>query len=243
MPGDSSTVPAGDRASLAFTQQRAAVWAAAGAAIGLTTEDTAALTQTNTDAQTALDDRVAKAAEAKSSTISWHAAAATNRDLARDLVRKIRTFALQQSDPDAVYAAAQIPAPKTPGGLPEPAVPTDLSVTLDSQGRAVLKFESTRYGGTVWTVERRTVSTQGSISAWALAGTAIEREFADAQTPSGVASVQYRVRAERPSGVSAFSTPVALLFGAGGGNHAQSAAGGEVAGSIEPQGAIESQAG
>ena len=237
MAESSSTVPAGDRASLEFTQQRAAVWAAAGTAIGLTTEDTAALTQPNTAAQDALDDRTAKAAEAKSSTISWHAAAATNRDLARDLVRKIRTFALQQTDPDAIYAAAQIPAPKTPGGLPEPAVPTDLSVTLDSQGRAVLKFESTRFGGTVWTIERRTVSTQGSISAWTLAGTSIEREFADEQTPSGVASVQYRVRAERPSGTSAFSTPVTLLFGAGGGNN------NEVIASITPQGPIESQAG
>lgn len=236
MNESTATVPGGDRASLQFTEQRKGVWAAAGAAIGLAVEDTAALAQSSDDAQAALDDRVAKAALAKSSTISWKASAATNRDLARDLVRKIRTFALQQEDPDAVYAAAQIPAPKTPGELPEPAVPTDLDLTLDSQGRAVLKFESTRYGGTVWTVERRTVSTQGSVSAWTLAGTSIERTFIDGQTPSGVASVQYRVRAERPSGVSAFSTPVSLPFGAGGNQQA-------VAGAIAPAPQIESQAG
>ena len=169
MPSDSSTVPGGDRASLAFTEQRKAVWAAAGAAIGLAPEDTAALTQSSDEAQSALDDRTAQAALAKSSTITWRTAAKANRDLARDLVRKIRTYALQQEDPDAVYAAAQIPAPKTPGELPAPAVPTDLNVTLDSQGRAVLKFESTRYGSTTWTIERRTVTTQGTLSQWTLA--------------------------------------------------------------------------
>jgi len=236
MPSDSSTVPGGDRASLAFTEQRKAVWAAAGAAIGLAPEDTAALTQSSDEAQSALDDRTAQAALAKSSTITWRTAAKANRDLARDLVRKIRTYALQQEDPDAVYAAAQIPAPKTPGELPAPAVPTDLNVTLDSQGRAVLKFESTRYGSTTWTIERRTVTTQGTLSQWTLAGFSNERTFVDESTPSGVAGVHYRVRAERPSGVSAYSTPVALPFGSGGN-------GNETAGAIAPQPPIETKAG
>ncbi len=229
-----STVPSGDRASLAFTEQRKAVWAAAGAAIGLTLADTDALTQSSDDAQSALDDRVAQAALAKSSTISWKAAAKENRDNARECVRKIRNFALQQEDPDAVYALAQIPAPKTPGDLPEPAVPTDLNITLNTQGRAVLTFESTRYGGTVWTVERRTASTQGALGPWTLAGTTLERSFTDVATPSGVAAVHYRVRAERPSGVSEYSSPIVLPFGAGGNNQAAQSGEQAVAGAISP---------
>ena len=236
MPSDSSTVPGGDRASLAFTEQRKAVWAAAGAAIGLAPEDTAALTQSSDDAQAALDTRIARAAEAKSSTISWKTAAKANRARARDLVRKIRTFALQQANPNEVYALAQIPEPKTPGDLPAPEVPTDLNITLNTQGRAVLTFEGSRYGGTVWTVERRTASTQGQLSPWVLAGTTLERTFVDMNTPSGVAGVHYRVRAERPSGVSDFSTPISLPFGAGGNNQA-------VAGAIAPAPAVDSQAG
>lgn len=236
MPADTSTVPGGDRASLAFTEQRKAVWAAAGAAIGLAPEDTALLTQTSDDAQSALDIRTAKAAEAKSSTITWKTAAKENRDLARDLVRKIRTFALQQANPSEIYALAQIPEPKTPGDLPAPEVPTDLKITLNTQGRAVLTFEGTRYGGTVWTVERRTASTQGQLGPWVLAGTTLERSFTDMHTPSGVASVHYRVRAERPSGVSDFSSPIALPFGAGGNNQA-------VAGAIAPAPEVDTQAG
>ena len=235
MSESSATVPSGDRASLAFTEQRKAVWAAAGAAIGLSLADTDALTQASDDAQSALDVRTAKAAEAKSSTITWKTAAKANRDLARDLVRKIRTFALQQENPSEVYALAQIPEPKTPGELPAPAVPTDLNITLNTQGRAVLTFDSTRYGGTVWTVERRTASTQGQLSPWVLAGTTLERTFTDANTPSGVASVQYRVRAERPSGVSDFSSPISLPFGAGGNQQA-------VAGAIAPAPPVETQA-
>ncbi len=234
MAGDSATVPSGDRASLQFTEQRKAVWTAAGAAIGLTVEDTVALAQSSVDAQAALDDRIAQAALAKSSTITWRTKAGANRDLARDLVRKIRTFALEQEDPAAVYALAQIPEPKTPGDLPEPAVPTDLNVRLNTQGRAVLSFESTRYGGTVWTVERRTASTQGTLTPWTLAGTTLERTFTDLSTPGGVGAVHYRVRAERPSGVSDFSSPIVLPFGAQGN---QAAAQGEqqaVAGSISP---------
>ena len=250
MPSDTSTVPSGDRASLEFTQQRKAVWAAAGAAIGLSLADTDALTESSDGAQAALATRIAKAAEAKSSTVTWHTAADNNRELARDLVRKIRNFALEQEDPTAVYALAQIPEPKTPGELPKPAVPTDLKVTMNTQGRAVLTFDSTRYGGTVWTVERRTASTSGQLSPWALAGTTLERSFTDTHTPSGVASVHYRVRAERPSGVSNFSSPIVLPFGAGGnqsaaagGQQAASGSGQGTAGSISPAPEVDTQAG
>jgi hypothetical protein len=243
MAGDSATVPGGDRASLQFTQQRKDVWAAAGAAIGLTLAETDALTASNDEAQAALDNRIAQAALAKSSTITWKASAKTNRDRARDMVRKIRTFALEQEDPAAVYALAQIPEPKTPGDLPEPAVPTDLSVSLNTQGRAVLTFESTRYGGTVWTVERRTASTQGTLTPWVLAGTTLERSFTDTATPGGVAAVHYRVRAERPSGASNFSTPIVLPFGAQGNQASAQSEAQDTAGAISPAPPVDTQAG
>jgi hypothetical protein len=236
MAESSGTVPSGDRASLQFTEERKQLWTDNAATIGLSAEDTTALTNSSDAAQSALDLRTAAVNTAKARTITWHDAAATNRTLARELVRKIRFFASQQANPDEVYAAAQIPAPKTPGELPAPEVPTDLRVSLDTEGRAVLRFESTRYGGTVWTVQRRTVTTQGTITPWTTAATVIEREFIDPGTPSGVAGVHYRVRAERPSGTSAYSTPVALPFGAGGNQQA-------TAGAIAPEEASGKQAG
>ncbi len=168
--------------------------------------------------------------------MTWHNAAETNRSLAQDLVRKIRGFAVQQADPDAVYAAAQIDPPKTPGDLPAPEVPTDLKISLDTEGRAVLTFDSTRFGGTTWRIQRRTVSTHGAISPWASVDWVYERKFTDQSTPSGVAGVHYRVRAERPSGTSAYSTPVALPFGAGGNQQA-------TAGAIAPEDLSGKQAG
>lgn len=236
MPGQTTTVPAGDRASLLFTEDHLAAWSADPASIGLSVEDITAITGTSDSARSGLDDRTAAVAAAKASTITWHAAAETNRDLARELVRKIRFFATQQADPDAVYAAAQIPAPKTPGELPVPAVPTDLNITLDTQGRAVLRFESSRFGGTVWGVQRRTTTVQGQTGAWADLTTVLEREFVDGSTPQGMAAVAYRVRAERPSGTSAYSAPATLTIGAGGNQQA-------VVGAIAPVQASGKQAG
>src|SRR5690606_19660083 len=111
---------------------------------------------------------------------------------------------------------------------------TDLNVRLNTQGRADLMFEGTRYGGTVWTVERRTASTQGGLGPWTLAGTTLERSFTDLSTPSGVAAVHYRVRAERPSGVSEYSSPIVLAMGSGGNQQAAESGEQAVAGAISP---------
>lgn len=239
----SSTVPGGDRESLEFTQQRVAAWTAAGANIGLAPEDIAAVTQTNGDATTALSTRLQKANEAKASTVTWHAAAATNRTTARELVRKIRFFATQQADPDAVYALAQIPPPKDREALPKPPVPTNLRVTLDTQGRAVLKFDGSRYGSTIFAVQRQTVPLAGQPGAWADVKTIQEREFTDTTTPAGVAGVNYRVRAERPVGVSAYSSPVGLPLGAGGNQQFVATSDQAVAGAIAPSEPSGQQAG
>ncbi|MFI4916538.1 MAG: hypothetical protein ACIAS6_08550 [Phycisphaerales bacterium JB060] len=224
MNGSKSTVPGGDRASLQFTEDRKQLWTDNAALIGLSPEDAAALSASSAAAQSALDLRVAAVNTAKARTVTWHNAAEENRSLAQDLVRKIRGHAVQQADPDAVYAAAQIDPPKTPGELPAPEVPTNLKISLDTEGRAVLTFDSTRYGGTTWRIQRRIVTSQGAITPWASVDWVLERKFVDQATPSGVAGVHYRVRAERPSGISAFSTPVALPFGAGGNQQATAGA-------------------
>jgi len=222
MSQSSSTVPSGDRASLEFTQERLQSWTDNQTLLGLSSEDIAAVTATSAAADTAREDRTLKAQQAKSSTIVWHEKAGQNRDVAREIVRKIRFTASQSPNPAAIYAAGMIPPPKDREDLPVPAVPTDLKISLDTQGRAVVRFESTRFGGTVFAIQRQIQPVGAQPGPWLDLATVLEREFTDQSTPQGVAAVRYRVRAERPVGASAYSTPASLLLGAQG-NQAQTA--------------------
>lgn len=222
MPEGTSTVPGGDRASLEFTQDRVQAWDDNQALLNLTLEDITALQATSDAAEAALANRTLKAEQAKAATVAWHAAAKANRDLARALVQKIRYAASQAADPTPIYVAAMIPPPKDREELPVPPVPTDLRVTLDTQGRAVLTFNSTRFGGTVFAIQRQVQPVGAQPGPWLDLDTVLEREFTDESTPQGVAAVRYRVRAERPVGASAYSTPASLLMGAGG-NQAETA--------------------
>ncbi|UYV13653.1 MAG: hypothetical protein NCW75_05060 [Phycisphaera sp.] len=213
MAAKKATVPSGDRASLAFTEARAQVWSDNAALLGIGDARAAELIASSDAAAVALRARIAAAEAAEAATIAWHAAAARNRALAQELVRTIRYTATSGADPDAVYAAARIDPPSGRRELPEPGVPEDLDLTLDSQGRAVLRFEGCRHGGTVWAIQRRTTSVDGHQSDWENVATVIRREFVDGTTPAGVGSVGYRVRAQRHSGVSAYSAPATLPMG------------------------------
>lgn len=236
MAEGTSTVPGGDRASLEFTQERLTAWSDHAALLNLAPEDILALEATNDAAAAALADRTLKAQQAKSATVAWHAAAAANRDLARVLVQKIRYAASQAANPTPIYVAAMIPPPKDREDLPVPPVPTGLRVTLDTQGRAVLSFESTRFGGTVFAIQRQVQPVGAQPGPWLDLDTVLEREFTDESTPQGMAAIRYRVRAERPVGASAYSAPVSLLMGAGGNQQA-------TAGAIAPAPPVDSQAG
>ncbi|MFI4915398.1 MAG: hypothetical protein ACIAS6_02685 [Phycisphaerales bacterium JB060] len=243
MAGQTTTVPGGDRASLEFTQDRMQSWSDNAALLGLSTEDIAAVQATNTAATDALATRTQKAAQAKASTVVWHEKAGENREMAREIVHKIRFTASQSANPAAIYAAAMIPPPKDRENLPKPPVPTDLRVTLDTQGRAVLRFESTRFGGTVFAIQRQVQPVGAQPGPWLDLDTVLEREFTDESTPQGVAAVRYRVRAERPVGASAYSTPASLLMGAGGNQQAAGAGDAQTAGAIAPAKASGKDAG
>jgi hypothetical protein len=142
-------------------------------------------------------------------------------------VRRIRFTASTSVDPAAVYAAARLDVPEKPGPkreTPVPEAPSKLTITLDTQGRAVVSFIASREGGAAFEVQRQVV-TLGTPSAsaaartgkragpWELAGTTLTRPFVDEATPSGVAGVFYRVRACRPGASSDWSAPVGLPMG------------------------------
>lgn len=208
-----ATVPSGDRASVAFTRARAQAWRDHAGLLGIDEDAANAMIAASAEAAAALKARQAAVRAAEAATIAWHAAAAKNRALAQDLVRTIRHTATSGDDPAAVYAAAMIDPPSDRRELPEPEVPERLNITLDSEGRAVVRFDGCRHGGTVWRIQRQTTGIDGRLGDWELVATVLRREFIDEATPAGVASVRYRVRAERPSGVSAYSAPATIPMG------------------------------
>ncbi len=195
--------------------------------IGISVVQLGEFTANTTAARDAWDAYVAAQQAEGAARAAWYGAIATATTTARGALRSINTFAKNSANPEAVYALAEVEGPKPREPLGPPATPTDMGVTLDTEGRATLRWSGSREGGTVFTVQRRTTTTGGQTSPWTTLSTVPERTFLDTATPSGVLSVGYRVRGERVGGASAFSSPIALPLGAGGNQES-------VAGAIAP---------
>lgn len=201
---------------LQYLEGRVDGWEENQAGIGVSIELAASTKTKTTDARSAYDDYQQKRQDAKDARVLWLDAIGAAVGDGRACIRSIDSFAKNSANPDGVYALASIAPPKDREPLGVPAVPTDLKIFLDTEGRANLAWGGTREGGTVFTLQRRTTSTTGQTSPWTTLVTVSERSFIDVATPSGVASIGYRVRAERVAGPSAFSLPVTLPLGASG---------------------------
>ncbi|MFI4881406.1 MAG: hypothetical protein ACIAQU_02350 [Phycisphaerales bacterium JB064] len=221
---------------LQYLEGRVDGWQENQAAIGVPLELATSTTTATTAARAAYADYQQKRQAAKDARVSWLSAIGGAVSDGRGCIRAIDSFAKNSANPDAVYALASIAPPKDREPLGPPAVPTGVKVTLDTEGRANLAWGGTRQGGTVFTLQRRTTSTAGQTGPWTTIATVPERSYIDPTTPSGVASVGYRVRGERVGGVSAFSLPVTLPLGAGGNQQ-------EIAGAIAPVEASGKEAG
>lgn len=221
---------------LQYLEGRVDGWETNQASIGVALQlavETKASTQA---ARAAYDDYQQKRQEAKDARVEWLEAIGAAVDDGRGCIRSIDSFAKNSENPGSVYALASIAPPKDREPLGKPEVPTGLEIFLDIQGQANLRWDGSRAGGTVFTVQRRTASTGGQLSPWTTLATVPERVFVDPATPSGVASLQYRVRGERVGGQSLFSSPIVLFLGASGNQQ-------EVAGAIAPVEASEKDAG
>lgn len=230
------SLPSSRFARLQFMESHETPFADHQAAIGLSVETAAAFAADTASARAAWDSYVAARQAYDAARVSWYDAIADGTDTARSALRSINTFAKDQANPGSVYALAEIDPPKPREPLGAPGVPTDLRVELDTQGRANVRWGGSRVGGTVFALQRRTTTTGGQTGAWTTLATVPERTFIDQTTPSGVASIGYRVRAERVGGVSAYSSPITLPLGSSGNEEA-------IAGAIAPVEASGKQAG
>lgn len=209
-------LPKSNFQQLQYLESRVDGWETNQASIGVALQLAVETKTKTTDARTAYDDYQQKRQDAKDARVLWLDAIGAAVGDGRACIRSIDSFAKNSENPDGVYALASIAPPKDREPLGVPAVPTDLKIFLDTEGRSNLTWGGTREGGTVFTLQRRTTSTTGQTSPWTTLVTVSERSFIDVATPSGVASIGYRVRAERVAGPSAFSLPVTLPLGASG---------------------------
>ncbi len=208
-----SIVPSGFNDQITFFEQHIDAWTANAAAIGLTAEQATQMIQLTTDARDAYNTALAAREASKVATASATEQRVSMRDFGGDLIATIKAFA-EASDNPTVYQLAQIPAPAQPVPLGPPAVPRNLSGSVDINGAITINWEGSRTGGTTWIVQRQTAQNpEGPYSAWTMVGAAADRSFTDSTLPTGIAKAAYQVKALRGGGASTWSGTLTMGFG------------------------------
>lgn len=214
------TITSSKRRTVEFLGSRLGPWAQHAGLLHFSDEDLAEITAAYQAAREALRQAELAREKAIAATARFDALGERAEAVARKAVRRIRFTASASADPAGVYAAGRIDPPEKPGPkktTPTPAVPSELTVSLDTQGRAVVGFAASRRGGAAFEIERQVedVGPHGRrrTGPWERAGVTLERPFVDEATPRGVATIWYRVRAVRPGATSAWSAPAGLPMG------------------------------
>lgn len=204
-----------------FCEAHWPVWNAAPIAIGLTAPQVVAL-KTATEAARASFNAAQVAREAsRAATVTQNSNASLMRSNAADLIRQIKAFAELQSNPNTVYAAAQIPPPAAPVPMPAPGKPTDFAVALNSDGSVALSWASTESAastGAFFTVSRKLPGQSSFTGIGGAPGTTTESRrstFTDATVPASAASAgaQYIVQGFRGTRMGEASDAVIVQFG------------------------------
>ncbi len=200
---------------LNFCNEHGTVWQAAAATIGLTPAQVTAFKTVTSDATAAVAAQATAKEAAKSATVTSRKDIALLRTSVAGMIRSITTFAAAQANPDAVYAAAQIPPPQPRTPSEPPGQPTNITATLDDEGNITLKWKCVNpaSGNVVYNISRRT----DEDADFAPVGFSGARSFLDDSIPAGSPSVQYTIRGFRGQTVGPASAIFTLQFGHGGG--------------------------
>jgi hypothetical protein len=219
MPGSTSVVPAVDRDFLNWMNVRDPIVTEQFAALGLSQQDANGFKQATSDANAAWAQWQAARAAFTEASANWRAVKKASRAIATNDVKKVRTFAVEQADPNKVYSIMQIPAPKVPNfGVP-PGTPTGAQVALDiNSGNLTVRFECNNppgLSGTVYVIQRRTAqaSNPSTFGPWQQAAITSVKKFVDASISAGTAAVQYLITAQRGTIVGTTSQPITVQFG------------------------------
>ena len=213
----SSVLPSTKAELLAFCQSHAPIWAASGAAIGLTTSDTDDFTTLTTEAAATSTAAVTARNAAKAATLTDNNAFAALRADAAALVAKIKFKAESTDDPN-VYVNAQIPEPLPPSPAPAPTQPTMLRASIEPGGGLTINWKASNpasNGGVVYQVFRK-LPTQPSFNLVGFSG-GRDKYFTDLTLPAGNSGVQYVIQGARGGVSGAQSEILTVNFGIEGG--------------------------
>lgn len=214
-----AVIPSRTEDLLTFLNDRVEGWADNAVALSLDAASlqawTAAVTAANADFSAASKARQA----AKAAVLTQNASLRTVRRLTANLIREIRIAADRNANPDSIYSLAQLPPPAQPSPRPVPNQPTDLRATIDpTEGVLTLRWKAKDNAGTIYRVERATISASGELSDFGEIGLVGEKSFADETLPVGVAGVVYVVKGVRSRRVGPASSTLTVRFARGGGS-------------------------
>ncbi len=187
-------VPSTRIGKIEFYESHLQAWATNAAAIGLDPAAVLAFQTLVTNARSAYLDAEMKREASKAATLTFHDDTDTMSKVGSALLSTIRAYA-DTTDNPGVYALAQIPAPATPGPVPPPGQPYELSVGLAATGALALRWKCDNPSGatgTVYEVQRR-IGT-GPFQFVEVAG---ERAFEDVTIPAGSSNIVYQITAVR----------------------------------------------
>lgn len=189
------TIPQSNAESILWVASHLPAWQADPTAIGLSVEDV-------TDLAAALGTATSNQSswntikdEARSASALYRSSTGDMRTLAASMVTTIRAFAKASGDPQAVYSAADVPAPATPTPAPAPGTPFDFKATLNPSGELTFGFKCSNAKGlqVTYKIERQE---GGGQNAFTFLTNAKERSFSDASFTPGTTTLVYRITAQ-----------------------------------------------
>lgn len=187
-------IPSTRQGKIEFYEAHLQVWATNAAAIGLDPAAVLAFQSLVGAARSSLLDAEMKREASKAATQVFYNATEQMSTVGSALLSTIRAFAETSEDP-GVYALAQIPAPATPGPVPPPGRPYELTVGLAATGALALRWKADNpsgASGTVYEIQRRAGA--GPFQFVDVAG---ERAFEDATVPAGASNIVYQITGVR----------------------------------------------
>lgn len=219
-----AVLPEKDFDLINFCLQHQNIWALDPEGVGLDTTQVSLLKNYALTAQASYDAASNAREASKSATVVLRNDVSTMREYVADLVRTIKAYAENQSNPSAVYAQAQIPPPASPTPAPLPGRPENFSVVLNSDGSVTLSWDAINAaasGGVYFAVSRKLPGQSSFTQIGGAAGITTENRrafFTDASIPVAAAAqgAQYIVQGFRGTRGGPTSDAIVVQFGVDG---------------------------
>jgi hypothetical protein len=204
-----------------FCEAHAPVWETEFASIGITSTQATQFKNLTGVARAAYNTAQSARDASKAATITQNANVRDMRNAAADLIRTIKAFAENQTKPETVYAAAQIPEPLPPAPLPAPGVPQDVVVTLEPSGAVTISwaaFNAAASSGAFYNVSRKLPGQSTFVPIGGAPGTTSQSRrmsFTDTTIPTSAAGsgAQYIITGQRGVTMGPPSNAITVQFG------------------------------